>query len=101
MMEDLADAVNGAAGSDEYINGAARKVAAGVRAGKAYPDAAPIDNQLHSLVKLPVVVARYVGAAPTASAHKCRHVSVIPMITVLGVPSLAVTHRVSSRPRGM
>eukprot|EP00892_Ulva_mutabilis_P011222 jgi/Ulvmu1/8472/UM044_0005.1 len=60
-MMDLVDAVEAAAGSEEYINGAARKLAAAVRAGKTYPDAAPRDNQLHSLVKVPIVVARYVG----------------------------------------
>lgn len=61
-MMDLVDAVEGAAGGEEYINGAARKVAAAVRSGKAYPEAAPRDNQLHGLVRLPIVVARYVGA---------------------------------------
>lgn len=68
-MMDLVDAVEGAAGSEEYINGAARKVADAVRAGKTYPGAAPRDNQLHGLVKLPIVVARYVGASLLATSH--------------------------------
>lgn len=70
---DIVDAVESAAGSEEYINNAARKVASAVRAGKKYPDAAPHDNQLHALVKLPIVVARYVGAAPLASRPPMLH----------------------------
>lgn len=45
-----------------YVNSASKHLIASVKAGKAFPDAAKEDDQAHSLIKVPLVVARYIGA---------------------------------------
>jgi hypothetical protein len=51
-----------------YINSASKTLMANVKAGKTFPDAAPRDDQAHSLIKVPVVVARYFGTIHTSAA---------------------------------
>lgn len=58
LTQDLADAF---ASSSGYLNRASRELVKNVQAGQTYPGAAPADDQAHSLVKVPIIVARYAG----------------------------------------
>jgi hypothetical protein len=58
LTQDLVDALNAYAG---YRNRASKELLRNVANGRGFPDAAPPDNEAHSLVKVPIVVARYAG----------------------------------------
>jgi hypothetical protein len=57
-----ADLAEGLSQYDGYKNSASKQLIASVQAGKQFPDAAAKDDQAHSLIKVPLVVARYIGA---------------------------------------
>ena len=44
-----------------YLNSVSRVLIKNVAKGMSFPDASPPDDQAHSLVKVPLVVARYAG----------------------------------------
>lgn len=66
-MQDLVDTFEQYEG---YVNSAVQKLIDNVHAGKQYPDAAAVDDQAHCLIKVPIVLARYIGALPDLS-HSC------------------------------
>lgn len=59
LMQDLVDAFDQ---YDGYVNSASKKLIASVHAGKRFPEAAAEDDQAHCLIKVPIVLARYIGA---------------------------------------
>ena len=72
LTQDLAE---GLSQYDGYKNSASRSLIANVQAGKTYPDAAAPDDQAHSLIKVPIVVARYIGMHSTLATNVQLHVN--------------------------
>jgi hypothetical protein len=64
LVTDLAEAFSSYEG---YVNSASKTLVRNVKEGKLYPDAAARDDQAHSLIKVPIVVARYIGMSCTAT----------------------------------
>ena len=59
LTQDLAA---GLAAYEGYRNSPSKALVASVEAGLTYPDAAKEDSQAQSIIKVPVVAARYAGA---------------------------------------
>lgn len=58
LTQDLA---TGLGSYDGYVNSASKHLIASVKGGKEFPDASKADDQAHSLIKVPIVLARYIG----------------------------------------
>lgn len=61
------------------LNAVSKDLVKAVQAGKVYPDAAASNNQAHSLVKVPIVVARYGGMLRGHEASACIVKVVVPV----------------------
>jgi hypothetical protein len=55
------DLSTGLGSYDGYVNSASKHLIASVKSGTDFPDAAKEDDQAHSLIKVPIVLARYIG----------------------------------------